>query len=567
MRNIIKNLKIKDKLAILIVIMMIAIGGMSGISILFMNSINHSSTEIAENWMPSAIIAQRINTLKSDYRGREYRHILTQEREKMLDIEKDMARIEEEIDNLFGQYNVLLTDENDGAIIESARVAWDKYVAGHEQRIAASRENRKEEAIQLMMGEAVTFFDEATNKFLEVVNYNKVGGEKSSLESNQLYKTAVSSLLISLVCIMVLAIGTAIYISRSISKPLKEIDEVARSIAEGNLENVIHYESRDELGHLGNNFNKTVTRLRDYVNYIDEIARVLSHIAEGDLVFELTYDYVGEFAKVKEALENISHSLNHTMGQINEAASQVSAGSEDIAKGATELAQGATEQASIIEEFIASTDEISQNITESIDKVSQTGEISKASKEKANEGTEAMNRMLGSMDAISKSSKNISEIITIIDHIASQTNLLALNAAIESARAGEAGRGFAVVANEIRDLANRSSETVKEIEKMVKESLLKVEEGQEMASQTAKALEAIVESVDATAEIAEALLENSQEQKVFVEELVQGTKQLATVVEVNSSTSQESAAVSEELAAQAENLKNLIAYFKLKEKV
>lgn len=564
MKDTIKNLKIKDKLAVLIGIIMISIIGISTIAIIFMNSINQSTTDIAQNWMPSAIIAERINTLRSDYRGREYRHVLTEDREQMKEIEGDIAAIEEEIDKLFTQYDLLLKNEADGTLMEAARLAWDKYTEGHEARILASREGRKEDAVQLLMGESVKLFDEATSKFLEIANNNKEGGEQVSLEANKIYKSALSTIIISVIVIIVLAIGGSVYMSFAISKPLKEIDKVARSIAEGNLENSITYESKDELGHLGSNFNKTVARLRDYVNYIDEIAEILSQIAAGNLVFELTYDYVGEFAKVKDALENISHSLNSTMGQINEAASQVSAGSEDIAKGATELAQGATEQASVIEEFIASTEDISENITESIEKVNKTGEISRTAKEKANEGTEVMNRMLASMDDISRSSQNIVEIIGIIDHIASQTNLLALNAAIESARAGEAGRGFAVVANEIRDLANRSLATVKEIEKMVKESLINVEAGQTMANQTAKALQEIVESIDETAEIAEVLLENSQQQKIFVEGLLQGTKQLATVVEINSSTSQESAAISEELAAQAENLQGLISYFKLK---
>lgn len=114
-------------------------------------------------------------------------------------------------------------------------------------------------------------------------------------------------------------------------KPVSEIDNAARKIADGELNESIRYQSKDELGVLAVNFNKTVTRLRDYVNYIDEISSILNEVADGNPLFQLTYDYAGEFAKVKTAL-HISDSLNTTLTQINQS-EQVASGSDQVASG------------------------------------------------------------------------------------------------------------------------------------------------------------------------------------------------------------------------------------------
>lgn len=298
--------------------------------------------------------------------------------------------------------------------------------------------------------------------------------------------------------------------------------------------------------------------------YIGEISSVLGKFAEGDFTVDPKADYIGDFLPIKEAIRGISDRLNTTLLDINQATQEVSRGSEQTANGATELATGAEEQSVVIREFISITEEITNNIMENIEQANKTNEISILAREKASEGTEVMDRMLTSMAEISKSSQTISEIIKLIGEIASQTNLLALNAAIEAARAGESGKGFAVVATEIRDLANRSSSIVKEIDEIVNASLANVNKGEDMAHLTAKALENIVNSVEGISEISQSLLDSSDKQKVYLDELVKGTKRLSGIGEANLSISEENAAISEELSVQAENLNHLIDYFTLK---
>ena len=296
---------------------------------------------------------------------------------------------------------------------------------------------------------------------------------------------------------------------------------------------------------------------------MNDIIINLKAIANGDLTTQPQVDYVGAYAPIKDAIEEIHSKLNGTITEINTSSEEVSSGAKDIATAASELAQGTTVQSGIVQEFIASTNELENTINDAVDKVKQTASIAEVAKEKVHIGNEVMDEMLKSMDEIQKSSESIADVIKIIDSIAEQTNLLALNASIESARAGEAGKGFAVVANSIRDLATKCSEIVRDIESMIAVSVDNVNKGQNMAGEAAKSLKDILESVEQTAVISSQLLEGSRLQQESITQLAKGTNDIAHVVESNAATAEESLAISEELANQSIRLKGQVEFFKI----
>ena len=277
-------------------------------------------------------------------------------------------------------------------------------------------------------------------------------------DAHQLTQTLI---VIALIAIVALAAIVFVMINLLVIRPVKKLDTAAQSIADGDLNTKVDYKSNDEFGTLSDNFGKTAERLHSYVDYIDEISSVLNEIANGNLAFSLRLDYVGEFAKIKDALENISTSLNTTISQIDESSQQVSSGAGSLSSGAQDLSQGAMQQAAAVQQLSATIAELTEQVNKNAQNARSVNQNVSATAETVRQSNESMQQLIKSMTDISNSSMEIDKVIKIIEDIAFQTNILALNAAVEAARAGDAGKGFAVVADEVRNLANKSSEAAK----------------------------------------------------------------------------------------------------------
>lgn len=559
-----KNLKIKIKLFLLAIFMLIGMVALGVVSLSYMDRINKGTAEISESWLPSVIASEELNTFTSDFRREEYKHIVAQDQQTMQSAETKMEDRSKRIEETFERYiSSLVMDETDRKLIQDAQNEWNEYLKNHETMLALSRENKKDEAMEVVLS-TISLYDSVSDQLLDVVDYNKEGADAANLNGKRLYSQAGRIVITSLVVIAILSVLMAIYIIRTINRPVKELDSVAKKIAEGDLDQNITYESKDELGTLAANFNKTVGRLRNYVSYINEISNVLRQIAGGNLVFELNLKYEGQFAKVKEALEEISRSLNDTLGQINQAADQVSSGSDQVSSGAQALSQGATEQASSIEELAATINEISNQVKDTAANANAVRQQTDQTGDQVATSNEQMQEMIAAMTEISDKSGQISRIIKTIEDIAFQTNILALNAAVEAARAGEAGKGFAVVADEVRNLASKSSEASKSTAALIEGTVQAVEKGTEIANATAESLFAVVESTKGVVASVDKIASAADQQAESIAQVTQGIDQISSVVQTNSATAEESAAASEELSSQAQVMKGLVGRFTLR---
>lgn len=560
-----KNLKIRTKLFILVVFMLAGTISTGVLALVFMSSINDSATEIAYNWLPSAITAEEINTALSDVRAQEYKHVVSQDAREMDQVNTELDELAANFESLHQEYEPLIVNDTDRQFLSDIKTAWNNYLSEGSKMIELSTQNKTQEALAVMSGKHMQNFDELTALCQELVDFNKTGSDNANQQADAAYAFAQKATISILTFLTVLTILIAVYIVRGITKPVSEIDHVARKIADGELNESIQYTSRDELGVLAVNFNKTVSRLRSYVNYIDEISKVLDEVANGNLMFQLTYDYAGEFAKVKSSLENISESLNQTLTQINQSAEQVASGSDQVASGSQALSQGATEQASSIEELAASINHISQQVGESAENSMNASKKVMSIGEQITSSNESMQQMTEAMGEISEKSSQIGKIIKTIEDIAFQTNILALNAAVEAARAGEAGKGFAVVADEVRSLASKSAEASNDTALLIEGSIQAVEKGKQIANSTASQLGEVVVGAREIVSIVDSVADASKKQADSIQQVTMGIDQISSVVQTNSATAEESAAASEELSGQAQILKNLVGRFKLKE--
>ncbi len=379
----------------------------------------------------------------------------------------------------------------------------------------------------------------------------------------ELLQLTASMLLVAGVAILVLIILVVIQVRRVIGRPVKELSMVATQIAEGQLNQTIHYHSRDELGVLADDFNRVTVRLRDYVIYITEIAEKLREIASGNLAFTLENEYSGEFQKIKAALDEISRSLNAAMGQLQAASRDVAAGAEQVSAGAMTLSQGSTEQSAEVDTLAEHISAVSDSVHKIAKGAQQASLISQQVKTGILSSNEKMQNMTVVIQRISEKSTEIHKIVKTIEDIAFQTNILALNAAVEAARAGSAGKGFAVVADEVRALAGKSSAAAQETTVLLSQTVASMDEGVRAAQDTADSMLKVVNHADEMSKLIDGIANYTKEQDANTEEITRGIQQISTVVQTNVSTAEASAAASEELSGQALMLRELVAKFRL----
>lgn len=282
MKNLIKNMKMRQKVMCIVIPTALMLVVLGVISLIFMQNINEASTVISENSLPSVIVAEELNTNSSDYRISELQHVVAQDEATMKEREATLETLKAAMEVFLEQYkNTLITNDKDEELILEVEKAWDQYIECSNEMITFSRENETQKATEILNGKSAEYFKEFSASCLELVEMNKTWADLASAEGDNMYQSAFSIMIVCLIFIIAVALSVGILIASNIVNPVKEIDAVARDIADEKLDQVITYKSKDELGALALNFNKIVGRLKTYIDYIDEISDALCTLAEG----------------------------------------------------------------------------------------------------------------------------------------------------------------------------------------------------------------------------------------------------------------------------------------------
>lgn len=472
-----------------------------------------------------------------------------------------IEKIEENLKSLEGRINDLKENKTSNkelvAQFEAVFVEWEDVARKAADLIL---EDKYEVAYEILINECPKLLNEVANIAAQMDA--EIAAQQTAILNSNIKTTQI--MIITVTVLLVIAIGICMIISvkitDSIVNPLAQLEEASSEMAKGNLQVEITYDGNDAVGRLATSMRQSMDTIHTYISDID---RIMHELAAGNFTVELSQEYIGDFKNIQTSVGKFIGDTSTTLLNIRDIADKFVDGSGITADNAARLAEGATEQAGVIQEFIAQTDILSQKIVDSVIQVNESTNMIEATKQKAERGKIVMEEMTIAMKNINEASQSISEITTMIDSISAQTNLLALNATIEAARVGEAGKGFAVVASEVRELANRSAEAVKKIEEMIQNSTMQVSVGQEKLVQMSTELESISESVEKTDEMMKVLLVNAEVQNESIKDLNSGTAQISGIVERNVEAAQNGAANGQELASQAEDLKQMIRYFNI----
>lgn len=457
-------------------------------------------------------------------------------------------------------------DTSRDAQIAELRKLWEE-VRSIRVQISELMENPTEANIQ----KAKDMFDDqyvpVANQATEILVGFTTTADARAAQQEQDAEASVRFALVSLIVCGLVAVALSVLligiIRRSILAPVNEIVGAYGEISNGNMKTAINYQSRDELGQMAALIQKTNAMQSTIMGDIIEKFTKISH---GDLRLSMDLDYPGDFALLKQTIEETAFNLNETMLHINTAAEQVSTGSDQVSSGAQALAAGSTEQAASVEELAASVDTIAKQAEENLTEVAIAAKAIDQTGASVTAGNEHMNHLEQAMTEISSTSNQIASITKVIEDIAFQTNILALNAAIEAARAGNAGKGFAVVADEVRNLAAKSAEAAKQTSELIQSSVTAVEKGAELTAQTTKILRDVGTGAAEVTGSFKKIEKSIAEQTVAIEQTKDGLSQISAVVQTNAATAEENSATSEEMSAQAVTLREEVGKFKLADK-
>lgn len=395
----------------------------------------------------------------------------------------------------------------------------------------------------------------------QVVEYETNRSEESQVhmhdEIESMYRWCMFFLFVVLVCLLSLIQ----YVLARVVKPIVRITDQSLPLQEGRLEFELKHKENNELGDLAKTLRKSMGLIRSYV---EDLKHIMEQLSQGNFDVSTSTPYIGDFQSIEEALNSFTTTLSGTIENICQAEQQVSSNAGQLSGSAQSLAQGATEQASSVKELHETLAELSKTANQNVRVASEAQDNARLTSEQVSISSDQMEQMVEAMSDISKSSQQISNIIATIENISFQINILALNAAVEAARAGEAGKGFAVVAEEVRNLASKSDEAAKATRELIENSAHVTKRGGEIVDEVSETLKTTLDLVVKSNEYISSIAEAVQGEAESISQVTTGISQISAVVEMNSASSEETAAVSTELFEQVHILDEQTSKFRLK---
>ncbi|UAA38746.1 PAS domain-containing protein [Paraneptunicella aestuarii] len=341
----------------------------------------------------------------------------------------------------------------------------------------------------------------------------------------------------------------------------QEVEKLVSDVSEGRLGALISTEGKDGFFL---NVSNGLNDLSQTINaFVKDVSAAMLKLSTGDLNISIDNQYQGNFGEVATALNDTVAKLNEVLGNIKLATDSIRSSNHEISIGNDQLSDRTEKQASNLEETAASLEQLTSNVRNTADNATTANQAANSAREQARNGESIVTEAVQSMSAIKESSNKIVEIISVIDDIAFQTNLLALNASVEAARAGEQGRGFAVVANEVRNLAQRSAVSAKEIKELIDVSSARVNTGSDQVNKCGEALKDILTHVDELSTLIADIANSTNEQAAGIGQVNQAVAELDDITQQNAALAEEASSASQSSVQQVDDMVEIVSFFQL----
>ncbi|MFC7738812.1 methyl-accepting chemotaxis protein [Roseomonas sp. GCM10028921] len=521
----------------LLLVMMLGLGG---VALERVGVLRTTSTDLAENWLPSVRYVALIRSVAAEYRIGLLRHILNTDNISKATIEREMDGAVQRMSEVRRIYEPLISSNEERDTYARFAAAWDEFLRAAPPVLDLSRRNELDQARELQRTAATPVYNRTQEAIQRLVEMNVRGGTEASKLADRTGEAATFWVLTIAAGALLLGAGMAILIVRGVSRGIADVVEPMRAMAGGDLRVVVpHAGERTEIGSIADAMELFRTSLLEGEQLRADAARA----AEASVLQrrQATLETAG---RIEAALGGIAAALASSTTQLSASADTLAISAERSAQQAVAAAAGTTEAGANVQTVAAATEELASSVQEITRQVTQSTTV-------ASRALDEARRADNTMRGLSEAAGRIGDVVRLISDIAGQTNLLALNATIEAARAGDAGRGFAVVASEVKQLASQTAKATEEIGGQIRA----MQEATAAVAQTIQGIGMVVEEVHG---IGAAIAAAVEEQGAATQEIARNvTEAAAGTNEANASVQQVSGAA-EEARASLDELRSAI---------
>jgi methyl-accepting chemotaxis protein len=517
-RAALARLTVGAQLGLAFGVVLVLAAAIGAVALWSLTRIDDASGELQKKWLSGVGALAYTRTALVEAREFEIKHSRATDRSYQSEYDEKTNNALKSVESKWQTYTALPAGDEDKAMAATLTKALEAYRKSNARVLDLGRAKKQQDAADISDGVASMAFDEAIGALDKLVEFNFKQAETAAQRGQVTYQRGRNAVLGLLIAALIVGMTMALWFTRRLLQQLggQPADAVA-------------------------------------------LARA---VADGDLTHAITLK-PGDTRSLMAQLQAMQQSLANAVTQVRQGSEGVATASAEIADGNQDLSQRTEQQASSLQQTASTMEELGTTVRHNADNARQADQLAQGAAGIAVKGGDVMGQVVETMKGINDSSRRIADIIAVIDGIAFQTNILALNAAVEAARAGEQGRGFAVVAGEVRSLAQRSAQAAREIKDLITTSVQRIDQGSQLVDVAGKTMDEIVAAIRRVSSIVGEISAASSEQSSGVGQVSQAVQQMDEATQRNAALVEQSAAAAENLKQQAHQLVQAVAVFRV----